>query len=148
MVISKTWKGRNKTKLAGCSEPEIRVLYFGCKIEETAKKAVSIIGMQHNKLYRSSAELPSAANTMSPLYRAIKNCLFSVEKKMLYMQKRRRQFYREKDPSIPKLTLSYLMDCFEESIVKEKAGLLMEVDKTFHMCSLPINTRSKCLFLI
>ena len=59
MVISKTWKGRNKTKLAGCSEPEIRVLYFGCKIEETAKKAVSIIGMQHNKLYRSSAELPS-----------------------------------------------------------------------------------------
>ena len=30
--ISKTWKQRNKTKIDGSSEPEIRVLYFGCKI--------------------------------------------------------------------------------------------------------------------
>ena len=52
-VISKTWKGHNKTKLAGCSVPEIRVLHFGCKIDKMAKKVVSIIGMQYNKLYRS-----------------------------------------------------------------------------------------------
>ena len=48
--ISKTWKTRNKTKIDGSSEPEIRVLYFGCKIEETAKKAISAIGMQYNRL--------------------------------------------------------------------------------------------------
>ena len=58
-VISKTWKGHNKTKLAGCSVPEIRVLHFGCKIDKMAKKVVSIIGIQYNKLYRSRAELPS-----------------------------------------------------------------------------------------
>ncbi len=148
-TTSKTWKSRNKTKLAGCSEPEICVLYFGCKIEETAKKAVSIIGMQYNKLYRYPAELPSSGtNTMIPLHRAIKNCLFSVEKKVLYMQKRRRLFYREKNPNTPKLTPFYLMDCLEEFKVKEKSGLLMDdfFPKhwlTFHMCSLPINDRFK-----
>ena len=111
-TISKTWKARNKTKIAGCSEPEIRVLYFGCKIEETAKKAISAIGMQYSRLYRSPSELPSGNNNMSPLYLAIKNCLYSVEKKALYLQKRRRQFYREKDESTPKLTKTYLMDGF------------------------------------
>ena len=63
---------------------------------------------------------------MSPLYLAIKNCLFSVEKKALYLQKRRRQFYREKNESTPKLTKTYLMDGFEDFIVKEKAGSLIE----------------------
>ena len=111
-TISKTWKARNKTKIAGCSEPEIRVLYFSCKIEETAKKAISAIGMQYSRLYRSPSELPSGNNNMSPLYLAIKNCLYSVEKKALYLQKRRRQFYREKDESTPKLTKTYLMDGF------------------------------------
>ena len=53
VAILKTWKSRNKNKLSGCSEPEVRVLYFGCKIEETTTKAVSIIGMQYYKLYRS-----------------------------------------------------------------------------------------------
>ena len=96
VVISKTWKARNQAKISGNSEPEIRVLYFGSKAEETAKKAVSLIGMQYNKLYRSPAELPSGTNSMSPLYRAIKNCLFLSEKKILYMQKKRRsQFYPE-----------------------------------------------------
>ena len=67
---------------------------------------------------------------------------------MLYMQKRRRQFYGEKkDPSIPKLTPSYLTDGFNEFIVKE-AGLLMEyyIPKhwlTFQKCCLPINDRFK-----
>ena len=60
---------------------------------------------------------------MSPLYLAIKNCLFSVEKKALYLQKRRRQFYREKNESTPKLTKTYLMDGF---IAKEKAGSQIE----------------------
>jgi hypothetical protein len=96
VVISKTWKARNQAKISGNSEPEIRVLYFDSKAEETAKKAVSLIGMQYNKLYRSPAELPSGTNSMRPLYRAIKNCLFLSEKKILYMQKKRRsQFYRE-----------------------------------------------------
>ena len=99
-----TWKARNQAKISGNSEPEIRVLYFGSKIEETAKKAVSLIGMQYNKLYRSPAELPSGTNSMSPLYRAIKNCLFLSEKKVLYIQKRRRKIYREKDSTVPKST--------------------------------------------
>ena len=73
VVISKTWKARNQAKISGCTDPEIRVLYFGSKIEDTAKKAISLIGMQYNKLYRSPAELPSGTNSMSPLYRAIKN---------------------------------------------------------------------------
>ena len=38
---------------------EIRVLHFDCKIDKMAKKAVSIIGLQYNKLYRSRAELPA-----------------------------------------------------------------------------------------
>jgi len=146
--ISKTWKTRNKTKIDGSSEPEIRVLYFGCKIEDTAKKAISAIGMQYNRLYRSPSELPSGTNNMSPLYLAIKNCLFSVERKALYLQKRRRQFYREKDASTPKLTKVYLMDGFEEYLTKEKSGTLIEdfFPKhwlCFHMCSFPINNRFK-----
>ena len=63
---------------------------------------------------------------MSPLYLAIKNCLFTVEKKALYLQKRRRQFYREKDESTPKLTKTYLMDGFEQFLTKEKSGCLIE----------------------
>ena len=43
VVISKTWKARNQAKISGKSDPEIRVLYFDCKIEETAKKAISLI---------------------------------------------------------------------------------------------------------
>ena len=115
------------------------------EIEETAKKAVRIIGMQYNKLYRSPAELPSGTNSMSPLYRAIKNCLFSMEKNM---QKRRGQLYREKDPIVPKLTPSCLTVDFEEFIVKEKSVILMDdffpkYWLTFHMCSLPINDSFK-----
>ena len=148
VVISKTWKARNQAKISGNSDPEIRILYFGCKIEETAKKAISVIGMQYNKLYRSPAELPSGTNSMSPLYRAIKNCLFVSEKKVLFMQKRRRQFYREKDPTVPKLTPTYLMERFEEFIEAEKTATIMDdfFPKhwlTFHMCSLPINDRFK-----
>ena len=121
VVISKTWKARNQAKISGNSELEIRVLYFGSKIEETAKNAVSLIGMQYNKLYRSPAELPSGTNSMSPLYRAIKNCLFMSEKKVLYMQ---------------------------EIIATEKSAILMDdfFPKhwlTFHMCFLPINDRFK-----
>ena len=64
------------------------------------------------------------------------------------MQKRRRQFYREKDPTVPKLTPTYLMDGFEEVLAKEKSGTIMDdfFPKhwlTFHMCSLPINDRFK-----
>ena len=66
---------------------------------------------------------------MSPLYLAIKNCLFSVEKKALYLQKRRRQFYREKDDNTPKLTKTYLIDGFEEDfLAKEKFGSLVVED--------------------
>jgi hypothetical protein len=99
--ISKTRKTRNKSKIGGSFEPEIRVLYFGCKIEQTAKKSITAIGMQYNRLYTSPSELPSGTNNISPLYLAIKNCLYAVEKKALYFQKRRRQFYREKDDSTP-----------------------------------------------
>ena len=124
--ISKTWKTHNKTKTDASSEPEIRVLYSGCKIEETAKKSISAIWMQYNRLYTSPSELPSGTNNMSPLYLAIKNCLYAVEKKALHFQKRRRQFYREKDDSTPKLTKTYLLDGFEEHLTKEKSGTLIE----------------------
>ena len=119
-TISKTWRARNKTKISGCTEPEIRILYFGCKIEEPAKKAISAIGMQYNRLYRSPSELPSGTNNMSPLYFAIKNCLFAAEKKTLYLQKRRRQFYREKDESTPKLTRLILWMALKNSLQKRK----------------------------
>ena len=71
-----------------------------------------------------------------------------MEKKVLYMQKRRRQFYREKDPSVPKLTPTCLMDGFEEFSAKEKSGTIMDdfFSKhwlTFLMFSLPINDRFK-----
>jgi hypothetical protein len=142
--ISKTWKTRNKTKIDGSTEPEIRVLYFGYKIEETTKKAISAIGMQYNRLYRAPSELPSGTNNMSPLCLAIKNCLFSVEKKALYLQKRRRQFYREKDASMPKLTKTYLMDGFEEYLTKAKSSTIIEDFFPKHwLCSLPINDRFK-----
>jgi hypothetical protein len=64
------------------------------------------------------------------------------------MQKRRRQFYREKDSTVPKLTPTYLMDGFEEVLAKEKSETIMDdfFPKhwlTFHMCSLPINDRFK-----
>jgi hypothetical protein len=147
VTISKSWKDRHKGKLNGCNEHEIRVLHFGYKIEDTAKKAVSEIGMHYNKLYRSPEELPSGTNNTSRLYLAIKNCLFPVEKKFLYLQKRRRQFYRERESkSKEKVSKAYLMEGFEEFIAEEKANLIVEdyFPKhwlTFQMCSFPINER-------
>jgi hypothetical protein len=156
VTISATWKKRHKAKICGSTEPEIRVLHFGYKIEDTAKKAISGIGMHYNKLYRSPAELPSGTNSTSHLYLAMKNCLFPVERKVVYLQRRKRQFYREvkaaeeegkgSSEEKPKLSKVYLLDGYEKWLEKEKAGIVMDdyFPKhwlTFHMCSLPINDR-------
>ena len=131
-------------------------MHFGYKIEDTAKKAISGIGMHYNKLYRSPAELPSGTNSTSHLYLAMKNCLFPVERKVVYLQRRKRQFYREvkaaeeegkgSSEEKPKLSKVYLLDGYEKWLEREKAGIVMDdyFPKhwlTFHMCSLPINDR-------
>ena len=147
-TISKTWRTRYKTKIACLTESEICVLYFGSKIEDVAKKAVSQVNLFYNRLYRTPIELPSGSISMSHLYRAIKNCLFSVEKKALYLQRRKRQFYRERDRNDKHLQLSkmYLMEGFEDFIREEKSTFIVQnyFPKhwlSFHMCSSPINDR-------
>ena len=144
--LTKTWCGRNKKKLEGLSDEDKRTMYFGSKVEEVAKTAVSEVTMFYNTLYRK--ELPSGTNNMSRLYRAIKKCLFEREKKSAYVVARRRAFARRNKEATKgeQCTKTWLMEGFEKHMEKEFKNLVIDdyFPKhwlAFHFCSFPIEDR-------
>jgi hypothetical protein len=144
--ITKTWRERNDKLISGNTDAEVLNIYFGYKIEDCAKKAVHQVGMFYNKLYRTPQELPSGTNNMSHLYLAIKNCLFVREKKAQHCAKRQRQWYRDRPNKHARMSKTYAMEGFEQSLEDEQADLVLQdyFPKhwlTFHMCSHPITDR-------
>ena len=65
--ITKTWLKRNSKKTIGLSDDDVRTMYFGYRVEATAKLAITQVSMFYNSLYRKPGEeLPSGTtNNMS-----------------------------------------------------------------------------------
>lgn len=70
--ITNTFRIRNKKKLSGLSEEEVRCQFFGSKIEMVAKEAIKQVSIFYNSLYRAHEKLPSSGS----LYRAMKRSIF------------------------------------------------------------------------
>ena len=146
--ITKTWLKRNSKKTIGLSDDDVRTMYFGYKVETTAKLAITQVSMFYNSLYRKPGEeLPSGTNNMSRLYRAMKKCLFEREKKAAYVESRKRAFGRRKDVQKgDSVSRAWLMDGFEKHMEKEFKSLIIEdyFPKhwlAFHLLSKPVEDR-------